>query len=420
MEERGTWWREAKFGMFIHWGLYALLAGSYAGRESGGNAEWIMHDLHIPPEEYRTLAGRFDPVDFDADALVRLCREAGMRYIVFTAKHHDGFAMYHSRASRYNIVDATPFGRDVAMELKRACDRHGVRLCFYYSQAQDWDHPGGLEEGKAVSPEAFQGYLEQKCLPQVRELLEGYGPLGLVWYDTPMDMPRADCLRMRDLVRTLQPDCLVSGRVGHELGDYMTTGDDFIPLLAYGGPFEVPATMNGTWGYATGRRRWKRPEAMVRDLVRIVSRGGNYLLNVGPDPTGVVPAPALDCLRKVGEWMRVNGEAIYATQRSEIFPPWGECIRKDEKKNSVYYLSVFQWPEDGKLAFDTKYTVKEAMLLADGTKLKFTKTPGGITIQVPTQAPDKIATVVRLELKEKLPAIQLISNTAKAFEIADE
>ena len=143
------------------------------------------------------------------------------------------------------------------------------------------------------------------------------------------------------------------------------------------------------------------------------------LLNVGPDPTGVVPAPALDCLRKVGEWMRVNGEAIYATQRSEIFPPWGECIRKDEKKNSVYYLSVFQWPEDGKLAFDTKYTVKEAMLLADGTKLKFTKTPGGITIQVPTQAPDKIATVVRLELKETARN-QLISNTAKAFEIADE
>ena len=237
-------------------GLYALPAGSYAGRESGGNAEWIMHDLHIPPEEYRTLAGRFDPVDFDADAIVRLCREAGMRYIVFTAKHHDGFAMYHSRASRYNIVDATPFGRDVAMELKQACDRHGVRLCFYYSQAQDWDCPGGLEEGKAVSPEAFQGYLEEKCLPQVRELLEGYGPLGLIWYDTPMDMPRADCLRMRDLVRTLQPDCLVSGRVGHALGDYMTTGDDFIPLLAYGGPFEVPATMNGTWGYAAGRRRW--------------------------------------------------------------------------------------------------------------------------------------------------------------------
>ena len=148
MEERGTWWREAKFGMFIHWGLYALLAGSYKGRKSGGNAEWIMHDLHIPPEEYRTLAGRFDPVDFDADALVRLCREAGMRYIVFTAKHHDGFAMYHSRASRYNIVDATPFGRDVAMELKQACDRHGVKMCFYYSQAQDWDHPAGWRKAR--------------------------------------------------------------------------------------------------------------------------------------------------------------------------------------------------------------------------------------------------------------------------------
>ena len=184
--------------------------------------------------------------------------------------------------------------------------------------------------------------------------------------------------------------------------------------------WETCMNIGSSWGYKSWEKNWKSAETIIRNLNTIAARGGNYLLNVGPDPTGVVPAPALDCLRKVGEWMRVNGEAIYATQRSEIFPPWGECIRKDEKKNSVYYLSVFQWPEDGKLAFDTKYTVKEAMLLADGTKLKFTKTPGGITIQVPTQAPDKIATVVRLELKEKLPAIQLISNTAKAFEIADE
>ena len=403
MEERGTWWREAKFGMFIHWGLYALLAGSYKGRKSGGNAEWIMHDLHIPPEEYRTLAGRFDPVDFDADALVRLCREAGMRYIVFTAKHHDGFAMYHSRASRYNIVDATPFGRDVDMELKQACDRHGVRLCFYYSQAQDWDHPGGLEEGKTASPQAFQGYLEKKCLPQVRELLEGYGPLGLVWYDTPMDMPRADCLRMRDLVRTLQPECLVSGRVGHELGDYMTTGDDFIPLLAYDGPFEVPATMNGTWGYAAGRRRWKRPEAMVRDLVRIVSRGGNYLLNVGPDARGNLPPQSVEALRAIGRFMRLNGESIYATCPVPTYPyhiEWGYFTAKPGK----LYIHVFEdMPEI--YLINMGNTPLRAYLLADGTPLTVVERETcehvhSWRIALPERRAGEIDTVICVEVAE--------------------
>ena len=403
-EKRGNWWQDAKFGMFIHWGLYALAAGEYGGRKSGGNAEWIMHDLDIPPEAYRRQAEQFNPVDFDANAIVRLCRDAGMRYLVFTAKHHDGFAMYHSRANRYNVVDATPFGRDVAMELKQACDRHGIRLCFYYSQAQDWDHPGGLEEGRPVAPGAFAGYLEEKCVPQVRELLTGYGPLGLIWYDTPMDMPHKDCLRMRDLVRELQPDCLVSGRVGHGLGDYMTTGDDFIPLLPYAKPFEVPATMNGTWGYAEEPRRWKRPERMLRDLVRIVSRGGNYLLNIGPDARGNVPQKSVEALRALGEFMRLNGESIYGTRPVPTYPydiEWGYFTAKPGK----LFIHVFEDVPEIYL-INMGNTPRRAYLLADATPLTVVERETcehvhSWRIALPEGRPRAIDTVICVEVAEQ-------------------
>ena len=403
-EKRGNWWQDAKFGMFIHWGLYALAAGEYGGRKSGGNAEWIMHDLGIPPEAYRRQAEQFNPVDFDANAIVRLCRDAGMRYLVFTAKHHDGFAMYHSRANRYNVVDATPFGRDVAMELKQACDRYGIRLCFYYSQAQDWDHPGGLEEGRPVAPGAFAGYLEEKCVPQVRELLTGYGPLGLIWYDTPMDMPHKDCLRMRDLVRELQPDCLVSGRVGHGLGDYMTTGDDFIPLLPYAKPFEVPATMNGTWGYAEEPRRWKRPERMLRDLVRIVSRGGNYLLNIGPDARGNVPQKSVEALRALGEFMRLNGESIYGTRPVPTYPydiEWGYFTAKPGK----LFIHVFEDVPEIYL-INMGNTPRRAYLLADATPLIVVERETcehvhSWRIALPEGRPRAIDTVICVEVAEQ-------------------
>ena len=403
-EKRGNWWQDAKFGMFIHWGLYALAAGEYGGRKSGGNAEWIMHDLDIPPEAYRRQAEQFNPVDFDANAIVRLCRDAGMRYLVFTAKHHDGFAMYHSRANRYNVVDATPFGRDVAMELKQACDRYGIRLCFYYSQAQDWDHPGGLEEGRPVAPGAFAGYLEEKCVPQVRELLTGYGPLGLIWYDTPMDMPHKDCLRMRDLVRELQPDCLVSGRVGHGLGDYMTTGDDFIPLLPYAKPFEVPATMNGTWGYAEEPRRWKRPERMLRDLVRIVSRGGNYLLNIGPDARGNVPQKSVEALRALGEFMRLNGESIYGTRPVPTYPydiEWGYFTAKPGK----LFIHVFEDVPEIYL-INMGNTPRRAYLLADATPLTVVERETcehvhSWRIALPEGRPRAIDTVICVEVAEQ-------------------
>ena len=448
--EKMAWWRNAKFGMFVHWGPYCLYGGVYNGfNQRRGGAEWIMNRCKIPVREYRAKACTFNPVDFNAEELVLTAKNAGMKYIIFTTKHHDGFAMFKSNASEFNIVDYTPFKRDIVDELAKACRKHHIKLGFYYSQTQDWCNPGGgtiskeMKEGWAnpdsVAIDNFtqenlggwdclqrsaslDDYFRKVAIPQIKELLTNYGDVAVMWWDTPHRISKETAAEITaELAK--YPQVITNDRLRRPdfPGDYKTP-EGRIPHAKDIERVDWETCMNigSSWGYKSWEKNWKSAETIIRNLNTIAARGGNYLLNVGPDPTGVVPAPALDCLRKVGEWMRVNGEAIYATQRSEIFPPWGECIRKDEKKNSVYYLSVFQWPEDGKLAFDTKYTVKEAMLLADGTKLKFTKTPGGITIQVPTQAPDKIATVVRLELKEKLPAIQLISNTAKAFEIADE
>ena len=403
-ESRMEWWLDSKFGMFIHWGLYALLSGEYRGQKTDNIAEWIMHDLHIPPAEYEKLAAQFNPVHFDAEKIVRLCRDIGMRYLVLTAKHHDGFAMFRSQASRYNVADATPFGRDVAMELKNACDKYGVRLCFYYSQAQDWHHPDGIEEGVSMAGKDFENYLTSKCIPQITELLTQYGDVGLIWYDTPLDMSRQDCLRMRRLVNDLQPDCLVSGRVGHGLGDYMTTGDNFIPLLPYAKPFEVPATINGTWGYSAGDTRWKSAEKLLRNLVKTVSRGGNYLLNIGPDALGDVPEKSVEALHQIGEFMRLNGESIYGTRPAPTYPydvDWGYFTVKPHK----LYIHLFEDMPDVYL-INMGNKPCRCYLLADGTELELRER---ITCEhvhswrifLPVKRIPQINTVICVEVEEE-------------------
>ncbi|MEG1514169.1 MAG: alpha-L-fucosidase [Clostridia bacterium] len=361
------WWRDAKFGLFIHWGLYALLAGEYEGQKTDNIAEWIMHDLHIPPDQYARLARAFAPIHFDADAIVRMARDAGMKYLVLTSKHHEGFAMFHSDASAYNVVDATPFGRDVAMELRAACDKYGLKLGFYYSQAQDWYDPNGVEEGVSNADKCFRTYLDQKCIPQLTELLTRYGEIGLIWFDTPMGITPEESEELRDLVKKLQPHCLVSGRIGNGLGDYMTTGDNFIPLLPYPEDFEVPATINGTWGYNRGDTRWKTPEAILRSLVKIVSRGGNYLLNIGPDALGDVPEKSVEVLARVGEFMQKNGESIYGTHPVPAYPydiDWGYFTARPGK----VYIHVFDSIPDIYL-INMGNVPKAAYLLADGTPL---------------------------------------------------
>ena len=262
------WWKEAKYGMFIHWGLYSELAGTWKGREVEGNGEWIMKALDIPVAEYEKIAKVFNPERFNAAEWVNIAKNSGMKYLVYTAKHHDGFVMYHSDCSKYNIVDATPFGRDPAAELAAECEKEGIKFCFYYSQAQDWHDPDGYGYGPVPDEKKnFRRYLDEKCKPQLRELLTKYGKIGIVWFDTPMIMTREQSIELKSYVKSLQPECIVSGRIGNGLGEYMSTGDNFIPAGPFDEDWEVPATINKTWGYKANDRNWKSPQAILNLLL---------------------------------------------------------------------------------------------------------------------------------------------------------
>ncbi len=345
-EERLAWWHEARYGMFIHWGLYASLAGEWKGRKTTNIAEWIMRDLQIPVADYERIAETFNPVKYDAEAWAQLAEDAGMKYVVITAKHHDGFCMFAAETNPYNIVRCTPFGRDPMMELSVACGKRGIKMCFYYSQAQDWHAKGGAghwEEENSDSPgytrpmRDFQQYLDNIVKPDLKDLLSKYGPIGLIWFDTPMVITAEQSQALKDTVHTLQPECLVSGRVGHGVGDYGCLGDNEHPGGQVVGAWETPATLNDTWGFNKDDHNWKSLEFVLELLINCASKGVNYLLNVGPTDEGVIPEPSCIILRQVGEWLKTNGEAIYGTKGSP-FPvdeDWGRVTRKD---NHIYLI----------------------------------------------------------------------------------
>jgi len=332
-DRRLKWFRDARFGLMIHWGLYAVPAGEWKGKLIPGLGEWIMNRARIPISEYEQLAPQFNPVKFDADAWVRIAKDAGMKYVVITSKHHDGFAMYGSKASKYNIVDATPFHRDVMKELAAACHKYGLKLCFYYSQTQDWHEPDAVGNDWDFSAETkkdFARYLEQKVKPQVTEILTNYGPIGLIWFDTPRNITKEQSQELVDLVHKLQPDCLVSGRVGHGLGDYDSAGDNQISVGQVKRDWETPVTMNDTWGFKRDDQNWKPTGILIQQLVQVSSRGGNYLLNVGPTSEGLIPQPSIERLTEVGKWLKLNSEAVYGAAPSP-FPyelPWGLAHHK--------------------------------------------------------------------------------------------
>lgn len=401
-DPRLDWWREARFGLFIHWGLYALPAGEWRGERIPGIGEWIMYRARIPVHEYEALAKDFNPVHFNAAEWVSLAKRAGLKYITITAKHHDGFCMFDTALTDYNIVKATPFGRDPMKELAAECQKQGLRLCFYYSQTQDWHHPNGDGNDWDFDPGAkdFAGYLRNYVQPQVRELLTQYGPIGLIWFDTPKGITPEQSRELLDLVHSLQPDCLVSGRLGNALGDYAQAGDNRIPEAAVASDWETPATINDTWGFKWYDENWKSVPDLVHKLVDIVSKGGNYLLNVGPTAEGAIPQASVDRLLAMGRWLDANGEAIYGTRPG---PVQGQEGYRSTRKGNVVYLHVLEWPHDGRIAVrGVSERVRAAAVLGapQAGALACHQEGDALTILGPGAASDPVATVIALSLAE--------------------
>ena len=339
-----AWWREARFGLFVHWGLYAIPAGIWRGKRVPYIGEWMMFRERIPVATYQKFAAQFNPRHWNPAALVGLAKDAGMGYLVITAKHHEGFAMYRSQVSPYNVVDATPWHHDPMADLARECRRQGVRLCFYYSQDLDWHHPDGAWNDWDYAQEKKQPgrYLREKVFPQLTELLTQYGPVGMIWFDTPLTLTRAQSAAIRRHVKRLQPRCLVSGRIGHGLGDYSLPRDNFLPPGRLEGDWETCATLNHTWGFKRHDHEWKSAANLITTLVDLTSKGSNYLLNIGPDADGVVPAPSVARLRAIGAWLKLNGTAIHGASPSPFRYefPWGRITTKGR----TLYFHFFEKP----------------------------------------------------------------------------
>ncbi len=423
---RMGWWRDARFGMFVHWGAYAVPAGVYHGERSWSTGEWLMNTSHVPIPEYEGFARRFDPERFDADAWVRAAQDAGMKYIVVTSKHHEGFSMFGSKVSRYNIVDFTPFRRDPLKELAAAAKRRGMKLGFYYS-ITDWHHPDAqapnypeYNSPKRVNPN-FHRYVESYLKPQLRELLTNYGDVAILWFDGDWidDWTEADAREVYDYVRALRPGIIVNNRIGKGrngmagfsgaggaigLGDFGTPEQQVPPQGLPGVDWESCLTMNDTWGYKSFDDNWKDTRTLVRTLVDVASKGGNLLLNVGPRADGTIPPESLARLREIGQWLKVNSASIYATEASPFpaQPAWGRFTRARAAAGggapARLFAHVFDWPRDSTLVLaGVTRAPTRVYLLADGTPVRSEATPAGLVLHLPAVAPSTIDAVVVLE-----------------------
>jgi len=431
-DARMKWWREARFGMFIHWGIYSVPAGVYQGRNIGGLGEWIMNSAQIPSAEYRQYAGQFNPTNFNADAFAKIAKDAGMKYIVITAKHHDGFAMYKTDDS-FNIMDATPYKHDVIKELSAAVRQQGLHFGVYYSQEQDWNHPGGDVQGRGRwdtnMDGSFDEYLQKVALPQVKELMVNIRP-EVLWWDTPGRVMTPDRAKSLHDLLALDPGIIENNRLGGGFRGDTETPEGFIPATGYPGgrDWETCMTINDTWGYKSTDTNFKSTETLLRNLIDIASKGGNYLLNVGPTSEGLIPQPEVDRLLVMGKWLKVNGEAIYGTganpfprvstnapapgagpgrgRGAPVVWDWRATTKLNPDGSGKIYLHLFQWPADGKFAVTSTYkarlvkayllanrqTTVDGLVTTDGDQITFALT-------LPTQAPDPIASVVCLEVK---------------------
>ncbi len=412
--DRTQWFREARFGLFIHWGVYAVPAGEWDGQTIKGIGEWIMRFRKIPVATYQSYAPEFTAANYDPEAWAELARRAGMKYVVITSKHHDGFALYDSAVSDWDVM-ASGAKRDLLAPLAKAVRDRGMKFGLYYSQSQDWVHPGGAtssEIGKVWDPAQkgdYDQYLKTIALPQAKEIIERYDP-AIIWWDTPMQMTPERVAPFAELMAQ-HPRILCNNRLGKGFeGDTMTPEQHIPPRGFPGKMFEVCMTMNDTWGYKKNDRNWKSSQRLIQMLSDIASKGGNLLLNIGPRADGSIPEESIERLQAIGKWMEVNGEAIHATEASP-FPrrlSWGRVTRKaGEKGGTTMYLHIWDWPADGKLLLPTlKELPSSGVLLAGGAAVTAERTDDGVLVQLPGKATDPDVSVVRMEFPGSLTVTQ--------------
>jgi alpha-L-fucosidase len=432
-EQRIAWWRNARFGMFIHWGVYSLPGGEWKGNKVSGYAEHLMRKEKISRADYLALAHQFNPVDFNADEWIRTAKNAGMNYFIITSKHHDGFAMYDSKISDFNIVQQTPFKRDPMTDLAAACKKYGVKFGFYYSHAFDWEHPdapgndweyknpggdanlyGGpkgernwFDYHPELLPKAVK-YVNEKAIPQVKELLQKYHP-DILWFDTPSKLPLSENIRILKAIREVDNNVVVNGRLARSaaisFGDYKNTADRPAEFYPVEGDWEAIPTTNESYGYHQYDLSHKAPGHFIQLMANAAARGGNLLMNIGPMGNGRMDTKDLDILNGIGKWVTTNRESIEGTTATPLpFQSWGASTRKKD----ILYLHVFEWPSDGKLVVGgLKSNIKKAYLLSDASKKALPSkrlNTSDLVIDLPGKAPDPINTVIVLETTGKIEA----------------
>jgi alpha-L-fucosidase len=427
-DQRIAWWQEARFGMFVHWGVYSGPGGEWKGHKVSGYSEHLMRKEKIPRAEYlEKVVKPFNPVDFNADEWIRTARNAGMKYFIITAKHHDGFAMFKSDVTGYNIVDATKYGKDPMKELAAACKKYGLKFGFYYSHAFDWEdpnapgndwdyqNPGGdlnlwggrdwFDVHQELLPKAVK-YVNEKAIPQIRELITNYHP-DILWFDTPHKLPLSENIRILKAIREIDQNVVVNGRLARfssgNMGDYQNTADrpaEFFPVT---GDWEAIPTTNESYGYSKFDDSHKPADSFIRLLANAASRGGNLLMNIGPMGNGKIDARDTVILAGIGRWMKPNSESIYGTQKSPLaLQNWGVCTQKGNR----LFLHVFKWPADGQLVVGGLKSVPVSAGFLDKTsgKISFQELNGkDLLIKLPKTAPDSINTVI--VLKMNLPIV---------------
>jgi len=417
---RALWFTEARFGMFIHWGVYSGAEGIWKGeklRNDNDYAEWIYYRNRIARDEYTTLLKRFDWKRIDPEQWVLLAKKAGMKYVTITAKHHDGFALWDSQVSDYDVAEFTDPKRDIIRELAEACRKHGLKLGLYYSHWVDWEHPGGWDHSKeiyGITAEEYDRYWQGKVIPQIRELLTRYGEVGLIWFDMWIHhsrtcVTREQLLQLKTLIRELQPDCLVNSRLGLSIEedsdiDFKTLGDNQLGNKKEDFPWQSPTTVAHSWGFHALESQWKSTTTLLQSLIGNVSLNGNMMLNIGPRANGEVPYEIEQRLLAMGEWLSVNGESIYGSQAFDLAGDqhdWGKITyRRFPDGSTRIYLHVFNWPLSHKLPVTgIKAEPLKAYLLADPEKNSLAHTTNGVftLVDLPAKAPDPLVSVVVLE-----------------------